>query len=242
MTVSSPVSFVMDTPLRCLIVDDDKTWCVFFEHYVSRHEGLVLVDSCTSAIEAANALRREAIDLVFLDVEMPEMSGLELLESLLEPPQIILVTSKERYALEAFNIGVTDYLQKVDEKEQPLSYARFLKAVNRTRLAVGPRDHVFIKTGGGRRVQIDLTAVQWIEAQGDYMRIKTDTEEHMTHITMKKLEDKLPARDFARVHKSFIIRIDQIVDIEDTNLVIGNQMIPIGETFKEKLFKRLKTL
>ena len=245
MTVSSPVSFVMDTPLRCLIVDDDDVSRALIEHYVSQHEGLVLVASCPSAIEAANALQREAIDLVFLDVEMPEMSGLDLLKSLHERPQIILVTSKERYALEAFDIGVTDYLHK------PVSYARFLKAVQRAcrqaeeatpTTPTGPQEnHVFIKTGE-RLVKLDLTAVQWIEAQSDYMLIHTDTESHLIHSTMKKLEDQLPASDFARVHRSFIIRIDQIEDIENTTLVIGRKVVPIGASYKEKLFQRLKTL
>lgn len=238
----------MDTPLRCLIVDDDEIWCVFLKRWVSQCDGLVLVDSCTSAIDAANVLQREDIDLVFLDVEMPEMSGLELLDSLLDPPQIILVTSKERYAFEAFNIGVTDCLQKVDEKGHPLDYDRFLKAVQRAchqaKEATPTKNHVFINTGDGRLVLLDLRAVQWIEAKGDYMHIQTDTKSHLIHRTMAKLEDKLPAKDFVRVHRSFIVREEKIKDIEGKTMVVGNKdwVIPIGDMFKEKLFKRVKPL
>ncbi len=227
--------------MRCLVVDDEALSRAFMEHFIARHDALELVGSCESAIEAANLMKREAVDLIFLDVEMPEMSGMELIESLTNRPQIVLVTAKEEYAVEAFDVDVADYLLK------PVKYARFLKAVERAerqaRLAraTAASECVFIKTEG-RLVKLDLTLVRWIEAQGDYVMIHTDDKRYLVHSTMKGMQDRLPARDFARVHRSYIVRLDRIADIANASIVIDRSVIPIGASFKEELFTRLKLL
>ncbi len=211
------------------------------EHFITEHSALTLAASCENAIEAANVLLEQEIDLVFLDIEMPEVTGLELIKSLAHHPQIVLVTSKQQYAIEAFEVDVTDYLLK------PVSYARFLQAVSRARERCrtareqGPGDYVFIKAGG-RFIKLDLAAVQWFEAQGDYVMIHTAAERHLIHSTMKRMEDTLPPHAFTRVHRSYIVRMDQIDDIEDTTITIGRKVIPIGASYKTALFSRLKTL
>lgn len=230
--------------LGCLVVDDDKLSRNVIESYIERHDGLTLKASCDNAVEAANALQDADFDVVFLDVEMPDMSGLELLRSLSDHPQVVLVTVKEDYAVEAFNVEVTDYLVK------PVRYARFLKAVERVQRRIEraasdsdntPEEYAFIKVDG-RLVKLDLHTVQWIEAQGDYARIQTGEKSYLLHTTMKSLQQSLPSGDFVRVHRSYIVRIDQIKDIEDATIVIERKVIPIGNSYKDELLDRLTTL
>jgi DNA-binding LytR/AlgR family response regulator len=229
--------------MNCIVVDDDAMARMLIEHYISQNEDLKLVASCESAIEAANVLKKHSVDLMFLDVEMPEMTGIEFIESLVQHPQVILITSKEQYALDAFDMEVTDYLLK------PVKYARFLKAIQRAQkrnpVAEAPTptedQHVFIKTEG-RLVNLELSDIQWIEAQGDYVKVQTPKESYIVHGTIKSYEEKLPDASFVRVHRSYIVRIDQIVDIADASIVIGRSVIPIGASFKETLLKRLKML
>lgn len=222
-----------------MIVDDDEFSRAVLEHYVGRHDGLELVASCPDAIDAVNRLQQVAVDLLFLDVEMPEMTGLELAQRLADGPPVILVTSQAKYAVEAFEAHVVDYLVK------PVEYARFLKAVERVARDEGPEEvaaeYVFIKTDG-RLVKLDLPNVQWIEAQGDYVLIHTPEREYLVLNTMKGIQKKLPDRHFLRVHRSFIIRLDQIENVEDTTLVIGRKVVPIGASYRERLMQQLRTL
>ena len=231
----------MQILLKCLIVDDDDITRELMASYVDRHHNLALADTCADGIEAINVLRSQSIDVIFLDIEMPEMSGIELIQSLKSRPQIVLATSKEEYAIKAFQEGVTDYLVK------PVSYARFVKSVERV-MELAPnavkdatQDYVFIKSNG-RLIKLNLKSVKWIEAQSDYMLIYTDRGKHLIHSTMKKLITKLPAKDFARVHRSYIVRIDKIEDIDDATIVIDKKVIPIGASHREKLLSRLHTL
>ncbi|HRK74100.1 MAG TPA: LytTR family DNA-binding domain-containing protein [Rhodothermales bacterium] len=229
--------------MRCLLVDDDDMARMLMEHYISQVSDLELVATCESAIQAANVLKKQSVDLIFLDVEMPEMTGLEFIQSLEHRPMVVLVSAKEQYAVEAFDVEVTDYMVK------PVKYARFLKAVQRAQSriqatkekALPEQDYVFIKTEG-RLVKLALTDIQWIEAQGDYVRIHTVKENYVVHGTIKGFEEKLPTNAFSRVHRSFIVRIDQIVDIADSSIVIGRSVIPIGASFKDMLLKWLKTI
>lgn len=231
--------------MRCLIVDDDDLMRAVMENFVEQHAALTLVGSCSSAIDASNFLAEQSVDLAFLDVEMPGMTGLDLVRSLEKRPQIVMVTSKAEYAVDAFDIEVTDYLLK------PVTYVRFLKAVKRAERNIEEANQaaapaiddstVFIKSEG-RLVKVRLDEIQWVEAQGDYVMIHTPEDRHMVHSTMKGMANKLPDQDFVRVHRSFIVRIDQIEDIEDASLVIGRKVIPIGASYKSKLLSRLNTL
>lgn len=245
-------------PLRCIVVDDDPASRTLMASYVKQHAGLDAVGTYEGAIEAANALQQHDVDLILLDVEMPNMSGLELVDTLSAPPAIVMVSGHEEYAVDAFDIDATDYLVK------PVSYARFLKAIERVRAGratasrpaeadgssgsamaskTGPASagHVFLKDGR-RLIRVALRDVRWIEAQGDYMLVRVSKERHMINSTMKELEEKLPADQFVRVHRSHIVRIDQIDDIKDGTLVVDGRMLPIGPSYHDHLIDRIETL
>jgi DNA-binding LytR/AlgR family response regulator len=261
-----------DTPLRCLIADDDPSSQALISSYVDRHANLETMAVCADGIEAANAIREKDVDLLLLDVEMPDMSGLELVESLNDPPAVVIVSGHEEYAIDAFDVAVTDYLVK------PVRYARFLRAIDRVLAWAGhpdpegegasaatsgdgtsasgvpdvnagepskPKlvgsDHVFVKDGR-RFIRVALPDIQWIEAQGDYMLIRTGDDRYMVNTTMKTLEDKLPADQFLRIHRSYLVRIDQVKDIEDTTLVVDGTMLPIGPSYREDLIDHIRTL
>ncbi|HET6569310.1 MAG TPA: LytTR family DNA-binding domain-containing protein [Rhodothermales bacterium] len=228
--------------MRCLIVDDDELSRTLIQNFIAHQEGLELAGSCGSAVEAANLLERRPVDLIFLDIEMPVMSGMDFVTALPDRPQIIFVTAKQEYALQAFDVEVTDYLLK------PVSYGRFLKAVHRAQrqfiLASAQHadsSHVFIKTDG-RLTKLDLGSVRWIEAQGDYAIIRTSQRNLTVHTTMKALEDKLPPALFARVHRSYIVRLDQIDGIEDASIIMDRDVIPIGSSYRDALLQRLYTI
>ncbi|OZC01557.1 LytR/AlgR family response regulator transcription factor [Rubricoccus marinus] len=242
--------------MTCLVADDDPVARALVERFVQRHDALTLVAACEDAIEAANVLaakRAEGtpVELVFLDVEMPDMTGLELAEALgaaAQRPQVVLVTSKREYAHEAFDAEVTDYLVK------PPSYARFVKAVERalarqatpeasgeTAPASGADPDVLFVKADGKHVRIDLRETPWIEAQKDYVLFHTPEREHLVHVTMKALEARLPDA-FARVHRSYFVRLDHIGDIDDSSVVIGRKVIPVGATYRARLLDRLNTL
>ncbi|MFP4229465.1 MAG: LytR/AlgR family response regulator transcription factor [Salinivenus sp.] len=259
----------MPSPLHCLVVDDDSTAQTLLSRYVNRHAALQLVDVCDGAVEAANVLSSRRVDLLLLDVEMPEMSGLELLETLDDPPAVVLITGSEEYAVDAFDLSVTDYLVK------PVRYARFLKAVDRvqSRLSsaspssngVGPPpgdtapgtapsdeaegmltrahmpDHAFLNVGD-RLVRVAFDDIQFVEAKGDYKLVSTASDQHMIYSTMKELEERLPSDAFMRVHRSYLVRLDQIEEIEGDILIIGGHELPIGPSYRQDLIDTIQTL
>jgi len=184
----------------------------------------------------------DGIDVFFLDVEMPEMTGLELLETMKEPPLVVLVTSKADYAVDAFAFDVVDYLLK------PVTFPRFAQAVQRieaiteSRIETDPEeDHVFVKSDG-KLMKVDLIDIEWIEAQRDYVLIHTDAQDYFIHSTMKRLEARLSAPTFLRVHRSFIVRLDKIEDIQDGSILIGKKVIPVGASYKDDLLSRINML
>lgn len=228
--------------MNCIIVDDEQMSRDAVEHCVKQTDFLQVVKVCSNAIDAIKVLEKNHIDLVFLDVEMPEMSGLDMIRNLQKLPQIILITSKKNYAIEAFEYHVTDYIVK------PVSMGRFTKAVQRAKeihekqhhIAVA-QDHIFVKSDS-RFIQIKTRDILWIEALGDYVNIYTAKEKFTILSTMKDLESKLKAAEFVRVHRSYIVRIDRVKAIEDTVLVIEQKVIPIGKSFKENLMTRLNLI
>lgn len=241
--------------LRALVVDDDPVSRALLARYVGQHDALQLVASCESAVAAVPHLRAGEADVVFLDVEMPEMSGLELVRALDACPAVVLVTGKAQYAVEAFAISVTDYLLK------PVQYPRFLQAVERVvrqrqqqetaahrpptampRAAGGDSRDVLFARVDGRLVRIPLGEVHWVEAKGDYVLLHAPKRRYMVHATMKTMEERLPPGDFVRVHRSHIVRVDRIVDLEDTTIVVERDVIPVGASYREALLARLNTL
>lgn len=227
--------------MNCIIVDDDKLSLKIIEEYVRKTENLELSGSFTSAVEAVNFLRNnpDLADLMFLDIEMPEMTGIDLLDSLKNPPQVIIISSKEKYALNAFEYDVTDYLLK------PVSYGRFYKAIDkvtnrgmRNKIESMGREEIFIKKNS-TLVRLKYDDILWIEALENYVIFNTYSDKYTIHFTMKAIEQKLPNQKFTRVHRSFIVNTGSINFIEDNAIVIktedGHKSIPIGKSYKDKL-------
>ncbi|HEX2900122.1 MAG TPA: LytTR family DNA-binding domain-containing protein [Bacteroidia bacterium] len=228
--------------INCVIVDDDPLSVRLLEGLIAQTESLSLQKSFAKSVEAVQYLRENDVDLLFLDVEMPDMTGLELLEALEIKPAVVLVSSKADYALDAFQFDVEDYLLK------PPTYARFLKAVKKVEDKLSQDqaiqfkgDFVFVKSDTAL-VKVDIRHLQWVEALADYVALVTKDKKYVCHSTMKSIESKLPADQFVRVHRSYIVRIDQIDAIEDKTVSVGKKIIPVGGTFRDSLMDKLNLI
>jgi DNA-binding LytR/AlgR family response regulator len=229
--------------MRTIVVDDDDLSRSVIEDLIAESSDIELIKSCEDPVEAFKAIKEEHIDLVFLDIEMPKMDGMEMIRSLNPLPQIILVTSHTEYALESYEYDVTDFIQK------PITLPRFLKAVEKAKMRfednradITTKDKtIFIKTDS-KLVQINTEDILWIEALGNYMRIFTHDDKFTILSTMKDIVSKLPADQFTRVHRSFIIRVDKIKSIEDNYILIKDKQISIGKAYKDELSKKLNML
>lgn len=229
-------------PLRCLVVDDDPLAVQIVENCVLNTAFLTHAASCESAMAAAEILRQQPIDLLFLDVEMPLMSGLDLLRTLQHPPLVILITSSKSYAVEAFEHDVLDYVVK------PISYARFLQAAQKALEAVAARTETlpeatndtftFVKVDA-KLVKVQFDEVRYVEALGDYVHIVTNHSKLIVYSTMRAVEEKFPAALFVRVHRSFIVNLKRVETIEDNTIILDNKYIPIGQTYLKEVFQRL---
>lgn len=229
--------------MNCIIVDDNKLARTALGHLISQVDFLKLKKECATAPEAVNILKQEQIDLVFLDVEMPGMSGLELLKHLDPRPIVILITAKKDYALEAFELNVADYIVK------PVTLPRFMASVARAKelfdskngkIEVAGKDleYIFVRNKSAI-TKIKLSDILYIQALGDYVNIFTCDKLHTVHITLSGMEQKLPADKFYRIHRSYIIALDQVETIDDNRAHIGKHAIPIGEQYKQPLLQKL---
>jgi DNA-binding LytR/AlgR family response regulator len=239
----------MKEKLSCYIIDDEPLAQEILEEYVSKVPFLELKGKFMSPLEAAEQLKEDKPDLLFLDINMPDLDGLSFIPMLNPRPMIILTTAYDQYALKAFEMEVKDYLLK------PFSFERFYKGVlrlyqeqgNRQQpenkeiktAAVNEQEYLFLKVGN-RIQKIATRDILFIEGMKDYLRIHTTQEKIMTLLNFAKLEELLPAREFARVHRSFMIAIDKISHIEKNRIQIADQVIPISDTYAESFFKRLK--
>lgn len=230
--------------MNCIIVDDDEMIRLDLENKISQTMVLNLVGICKNAQEAAELLLSQNVDLIFLDVLMPGMTGLDFVKTLAaSKPEIIMITSNKDFAVEAFEYDVTDFLVK------PVSYERFLKAVSKAKRNFDKKgtsvntidDHIFIKVSS-RFVKLELKNILYIEALADYVTIYTLTDKFTIHSTMKGIESALPANDFFRAHNSFIVRLDKISSIEDNCISIHKAAIPVSRNKWKLLIQRLKML
>ncbi|MBN4056256.1 response regulator transcription factor [Rhodothermus sp. AH-315-K08] len=226
---------------RCLVVDDDEVARALIEHFIEETPDAELAGSFDSAIAAMRDASRSKADVIFLDVEMPGMNGLEMIEALEDAPLVVLVTANSDHAVEAFDVDVVDFLLK------PVTYSRFLKSVTRVRniletaFEVGSEDHVFVKSDG-RLMKVTLAEIEWIEAQRDYVLIHTAEKDYFIHTTMKRLIDRLSGEEFVRVHRSYLVQISKIADIQNDSLVIGRKVIPIGASYRGEFLSRIRLL
>jgi DNA-binding LytR/AlgR family response regulator len=212
---------------------------------VSQVQMLELVAECSDAMEAYNYLNSEQIDLLFLDIEMPGMTGIELTKKLgAKKPLIVFTTAKTDYAVEAFELNVVDYLVK------PVSLARFLQAVERAKetydsnkqeVKIEAREFVFVKDNGILK-KLNVDDILYLEAMGDYVKVHTAQKFHVLHSTLKSIEEKLPPNKFLRIHRSYIVALQKIDFIQDGIITIGKATIPVAETYKSALNKRLNLL
>ncbi|MEO5644810.1 MAG: LytTR family DNA-binding domain-containing protein [Bacteroidia bacterium] len=229
--------------INCIIVDDDEMIRIDLERKISSKPFLHLVASCSSAIAAAEILLKEKIDLVFLDIMMPEMTGMQFLQSLSSNrPQIIFVTSEKQFAAEAFEYEVTDFLVK------PVSDERFLKAVMRASALVhapvinpANENHLFVKVNSSL-VKINIAEILYIEAMADYVTIHTAENRYTVHSTMKTIQESLPASKFFRVHNSYIVNLERISIIEDNMVMINKKLLPVSRSRVKPLMQRLNLI
>ncbi len=235
--------------IRCLVVDDEPLALDIIEDYISKVPFLKLVKSTISAIEGLSLVQNDEVDLVFLDVQMPELTGIQFLKIINGKCDVILTTAYSQYALDGYELDVTDYLLK------PIAFDRFYKAAqkvlqkqqdNSANSANGneiqannTNNFIFVKTE--HKIQkIYLDDILFIEGLKDYISIFTKTERVITLQNMKKMEEVLPSGSFVRVHKSYIIALDKIDSIERSRIQIQDKNIPVGDTYREYFFKLIE--
>ena len=236
--------------MNCIIIDDEKMARVILKTLCNEIESLHLIDEFSSAIQAMKFLNETKVDLIFLDIHMPDFNGLDFIKSLKEPPKIILTTSDPKFAINAFEYDfIVDYLLK------PIELPRFNRAIKKAEkkeiaLASSSKkiskgddiENDFYVNIDRRLIKIDLPSIYLIEAKGDYIKIKTEGKDYTVHSTLKKIEEKLPDSLFLKIHRSYIINIRKIIDIEDNSVLIKKDVIPISRSKRPELMKRLDLL
>ncbi len=239
--------------MRCVIIDDEPLAIDVIENYVNQVGGLEIVAKCTNPLEAITILNKKQVDLIFLDIEMPNLTGIELVKTLDNIPQFIFTTAYPQYALEGFDLNATDYLVK------PIPFNRFLKAISRAKekyelenssfnhlkpLQPEQRevknDFIFVKSEYDN-VKINTKDIKYIQGLKDYIKIYIvdSNKAILTLSSFKDIQDKLPASQFIRVHRSYIVNTSFIKSVQKTKIIIDDIRIPIGETYKDEVLKRL---
>lgn len=230
--------------MTCLIVDDNDMARLTLRQLISGIAGITLAGECTNAPDAFRHISEEPPDLVFLDIEMPGMTGIELLRSLHRKPLIIFTTSRSNYAAEAFELNVVDYLVK------PVTMSRLLQAVEKAREILARKDSeiksveqdfLFIRDNGILK-KIKLEEILYVEAMGDYIKICTPGKQFIVHTTLKAFEENAAAGRFMRVHRSYIVALDKIESIENGVVNILNTPIPVAESYRNQLIRKIKLL
>ncbi|MDP4202808.1 MAG: LytTR family DNA-binding domain-containing protein [Bacteroidota bacterium] len=221
--------------LRCVITDDEPMARKGLQGYVEKLDFLELVAVCEDAIQLSNVLKQQPVDLLFLDIEMPYMSGVELLSGLTDPPKVIIVSAYEQYALKGYELDVTDYLLK------PVSFERFLKAVNKVYDQVVKQnavpselEFIFVKTTQ-KMEKIFFRDILFVEGMENYVSIQTPSGKVITHTSLSDFLKKLSPYKFIQIHKSYIINQDHVSSVEGNLLNIGKYKLPISRNYKAKV-------
>ena len=225
--------------IKCIIVEDEILAQQVIQSHLQKVNGFELLAVCNNALEATEILNRQEVDLIFLDIQMPGMSGLNFLRSLQNPPLVVITTAYAEYALESYEFNVIDYLLK------PISFERFLKTINKivdgrlfTQLAKDsdslPADHIFIKSNS-KFFKVNFSEIIYIEGMKDYLKIHTAEYNLVIHQTMNEMERLLLTKPFIRVHKSYIIAIAHIRSIYGNSIEVGRATIPIGNSYRDNV-------
>lgn len=225
--------------MRCLIVDDEPLAQEVLENYVQRVDDLKLVKKCSNAMETIQALHKDKVDLIFLDIQMPVIDGMSFLKSLKNPPSVIVTTAYPKYAIQGYDLDVADYLLK------PISFERFLKAVNKvidqrkgSHDEMVSTEYMFMKVDS-KLVKVNFSDITYIEGMKDYLKIfvKGSEKPLVIHQTMKRIEELLPKNKFIRIHKSYIISLSAVTSIVGNMVEIAGREIPIGANYKDQLIR-----
>lgn len=234
--------------LKCIIVDDERGAHLVLQHYISQIDRLELVGSCENALEAINLMHNVKVDLMFLDINMPQMSGMELLSTLKNKPLVIFTTAHSDYALESYAYDVVDYLLK------PIQFTRFLKAVDKAfyHFGLGLPDKtvntppsakyetsIVIRVDGDW-LRVEMDEIRYAQSWGNYVKIFTDSHIYLTALTLSELDQRLPNTQFVRVHKSYLVSIKRITRISGNALYINEISLPVGLTYRRELLEQFK--
>ena len=236
--------------MNCIIIDDEATSRTIIGELCSSYKNLNVVEVFSNAIEAIKYLNQNKTDLIFLDIHMPDFNGFDFIRTLKDPPYIILTTADAEFAIQAFEYDfIVDYIVK------PIKPERFKKSIQKVegklneKVTATVTDKEKQQTGDDfyvninkRLIKIDIQSIYLVEAKGDYIYLKTDNKNYTVHSTLKKIEEKLPDHMFLKIHRSYIININKIIDIEDNSVLIEKDIVPVSRSNRPELMKRLNLL
>jgi DNA-binding LytR/AlgR family response regulator len=236
--------------MNCIIIDDEATSRTIIGELCSSYKNLNVVEVFSNAIEAIKYLNQNKTDLIFLDIHMPDFNGFDFIRTLKDPPFIILTTADAEFAIQAFEYDcIVDYIVK------PIKPERFKKSIQKVEGKLNEKvtatttekeklqtvDDFYVNINK-RLIKIDIQSIYLVEAKGDYIYLKTDNKNYTVHSTLKKIEEKLPDHMFLKIHRSYIININKIIDIEDNSVLIEKDIVPVSRSNRPELMKRLNLL
>lgn len=225
--------------LRCVITDDEPLARKGLQSYLEKIDFLELVALCEDGIQLGNVLKEQPVDLIFLDIEMPYLSGIELLSGLTNPPKVIIVSAYEQYALKGFELEVADYLLK------PVSFERFYKAVNKVydwfvkeKTDESQPESIFIKTTQ-KYEKVDFADILFVEALDNYISVQTAKKRYITHATLSAFIKRLPPHNFVQIHKSFVVNVEKVTSLEGNLLGIDTYKLPVSKSYRTEIKEML---
>jgi two-component system, LytTR family, response regulator len=230
--------------INCIAIDDEPLALSKLENFINKVPDLKLIRSFDNAVAAIGWLKENKVELIFLDIQMEQLTGIQFLEATASKSRVILTTAYDQYALTGYELNVTDYLLK------PFSFQRFLQAINKVmeyysditenhNISQGHESYIFVKTEY-RLERVDLDNILYIEGMKDYLRIICTDKKIMTLQSFAKIEESLPSKNFCRVHKSFIVAMDKIKSVERGIILIADKRIPVSNTYKERFYSKIK--
>ena len=233
--------------IRCLIIDDEPLARDLMRAHIEKLENLEIVAECSDAMKALEALRKHSIDLMFMDIQMPQITGIEFLKTLKHPPKVIITTAYREYAIDGFELDVVDYLLK------PITFNRFLKSINKyyqinqeesqnsgvTSFSVNEDAFIYVKENK-KVIKIHLNEILYVEGLSEYVQIYTENKKIVTKTSMTNMEQKLPNADFMRIHKSFIVSLSKIEAFTSSSIEVPGKELPIGRSYKNSVLEALQ--